>query len=106
MPRIAPNFDNKHGNLWLNRSRIENKNLCLVVARKFYPNPTKPDRVSPDDRINKPSTRQALAMAGSCVQFLLHWRKQKKMASLKLEDFFHRAQSALKDLLFCSLRSC
>jgi hypothetical protein len=74
--------------------------FCLVVARKFYPNPTKPDRVSPDDRINKPSTRQALAMASSCVQFLLPLGKTKKDGSLKLEDFFHRAQSALKDLLF------
>jgi hypothetical protein len=70
------------------------------MARKFYPNPTVPDRVSPDDRINKPSTRQALAMAGSCVQFLLPPGKTKKDGSLKIEDFFHRAQSALKDLLF------
>ena len=76
------------------------RTFCLVMARKFYPNPAAPDRVSPDDRINKPSTRQALAMAGSCVQFLLPMEKTKKDGSLKLEDFFHRAQSALKDLLF------
>jgi hypothetical protein len=83
--------------------QIEDRNqrtVCLVMARKFYPNPTTPDRFSPEDRINKPSTRQALAIAGACVQFLLPMEKTKKDGSLKLEDFFHRAQSALKDLLF------
>jgi hypothetical protein len=50
--------------------------------------------------VNKPSTRQALAaMAGSCVQFILPIEKTQATKLFKLEDFFHRVQAALKDLL-------
>lgn len=73
--------------------------FCLVMAREFYPDPSGQKTAKPDDRVNKPSTRQALAaMAGSCVQFILPIAKTQKK-QLKLENFFHRAQSALKDLL-------
>jgi RNaseH domain of pPIWI_RE/pPIWI_RE module N-terminal domain/MID domain of pPIWI_RE len=73
----------------------QQKKFCLVIAREFYPDSMQPNEFKHDDRINKPSTRQALAaMAGSCVQFILPFDL------FKLDDFFHRAQSALKDLLF------
>lgn len=70
------------------------RTFCLVMARDFYPNNR------PDDRVNKPSTRQALAqLAGSCVQFLLPIETTKEKQLLKLDNFFHRVQAALKDLL-------
>lgn len=75
------------------------RTFCLVMARKFYPDPSAQNKFKPDDSVNKPSTRQALAaIAGSCVQFILPIdTTQKKL--LKLDNFFHRSQSALKDLL-------
>ena len=75
------------------------RTFCLVMAREFYQDPSGQKVAKHDDRVNKPSTRQALAaMAGSCVQFILPIETtQKKL--LKLENFFHRVQSALKDLL-------
>lgn len=70
------------------------RTFCLVMARDFYENNR------PDDRVNKPSTRQALAkIAGSCVQFLLPIEKTKEKKLFKLDNFFHRVQAALKDLL-------
>ncbi|ALF54750.1 hypothetical protein ACX27_21015 [Nostoc piscinale CENA21] len=74
--------------------------FCLIMARQFYPNPNGQNNVKPDDKVNKPSTRKALAMAGAAVQFLLPIEKIRKTNSLKLADFFHRMQSALKDLIF------
>lgn len=74
----------------------EYRTFCLVMARDFYAEAKKPD-----DKVNKPSTRKALATDGrSCVQFLLPIEKTIKTQQLKLENFFHRAQAALKDLLF------
>ncbi|HAX74766.1 MAG TPA: hypothetical protein DCY88_02760 [Cyanobacteria bacterium UBA11372] len=69
------------------------RTFCLVMAREWYP------ENRPDDRVNKPSTRQALAkIAGSCVQFLLPIQTNKEKKILKIDDFFHRLQAALKDL--------
>ncbi|OCQ94180.1 hypothetical protein BCD64_05270 [Nostoc sp. MBR 210] len=74
--------------------------FCLIMARQFYPNPNGQNNVKPDDKVNKPSTRKALAMADAGVQFLLPIEKTRKANHLKLTDFFHRMQSALKDLIF------
>lgn len=71
---------------------LNQRTFCLILARKWYDN-------QPDDIINKPSTRQALAsLAGSAVQFLLPIEKTQQ-GLLKLEDYFHRVQAALKDLI-------
>ncbi|MHC5773506.1 RNaseH domain-containing protein [Nostoc sp.] len=81
--------------------QIEDPNkptFSLIMARQFYPDPTGQNTVKPDDKVNKPSTRQALAKVGSGVQFLLPIAKTRKTKHLKLADFFHRMQSALKDL--------
>ena len=72
--------------------------FSLIMARQFYPDPTGQNTVKHDDKVNKPSTRQALAKVGSGVQFLLPIAKTWKTKHLKLADFFHRMQSALKDL--------
>lgn len=77
------------------------RTFCLIMAREFYSNPNQPSQFKHDDSVNKPSTRQALAaMAGSCVQFILPINRRTSAKQLDLGDFFHRAQSALKDLLF------
>ncbi|MEG4319360.1 MULTISPECIES: RNaseH domain-containing protein [unclassified Microcoleus] len=69
------------------------RTFCLVMAREWYSE-------KHDDRVNKPSSRQALAnIAGSCVQFLLPIEKTKEQQLLKLDNFCHRVQAALKDLL-------
>ncbi|MEH2466298.1 RNaseH domain-containing protein [Nostoc sp.] len=81
--------------------QIEDPNkptFSLIMARQFYPDPTSQNTVKHDDKVNKPSTRQALAKVGSGVQFLLPIEKTRKTKHLKLADFFHRMQSALKDL--------
>src|SRR6476661_1470127 len=71
------------------------RTFCLVMAPEWYPNNKH------DDSVNKPSSRQALAkIAGSCVQFLLPIETTKEKQLLKLDDFFHRVQATLKDLLF------
>lgn len=70
------------------------RTFCLVMAQEWYPNNKH------DDSVNKPSSRQALAkIAGSCVQFLLPIEKTKEKELLKLDNFSHRVQAALKDLL-------
>ncbi|MEH2241159.1 RNaseH domain-containing protein [Nostoc sp.] len=82
--------------------QIEDPNkptFSLIMARQFYPDPTGKNTVKHDDKVNKPSTRQALAKIGSGVQFLLPIAKTRKTKHLKLADFFHRMQSALKDLV-------
>ncbi|KAB8318305.1 DUF3893 domain-containing protein [Tolypothrix campylonemoides VB511288] len=78
----------------------EQRTFCLIMAREFYPDPKGQNNPKHDDRVNKPSTRQALAaMAGSCVQFVLPIEKTQATKLFKLGDFFHRVQAALKDLL-------
>ena len=76
--------------------------FCLVVARKFFPDPSGKKQAKRDDRVNKPSTRQALASrSGACVQLLEPLEKtQKTKQRFKLGRFFHRVQAALKDLLY------
>jgi hypothetical protein len=70
------------------------RTFCLVMAPEWYPNKKH------DDLVNKPSSRQALAtIAGSCVQFLLPIETTKEKKTLKLDNFSHRVQAALKDLL-------
>ncbi|MEH1812978.1 MAG: RNaseH domain-containing protein [Nostoc sp.] len=81
--------------------QIEDPNkptFSLIMARQFYPDPTGQKSPKHDDKVNKPSTRQALAKIGSGVQFLLPIAKTRKTKHLKLADFSHRMQSALKDL--------
>ncbi|MEH2087696.1 RNaseH domain-containing protein [Nostoc sp.] len=81
--------------------QIEDPNkptFSLIMARQFYADPTGQNTVKHDDKVNKPSTRQALAKVGSGVQFLLPIAKTRKTKHLKLADFFHRMQSAMKDL--------
>ncbi|BDI18135.1 hypothetical protein ANSO36C_39370 [Nostoc cf. commune SO-36] len=80
--------------------KLNQPTFCLIMARQFYPNPNGQNTVKPDDKVNKPSTRQALAKVGAAVQFLLPIEKTRKTNGLKLADFFHRMQSALKDLIF------
>lgn len=71
------------------------RTFCLVMAREWYPDKKH------DDSVNKPSSRQALAkIAGSCVQFLLPIEKTKEKELLNLDNFSHRVQAALKDLLW------
>ncbi|MEH2264438.1 RNaseH domain-containing protein [Nostoc sp.] len=80
--------------------QIEDPNkptFSLIMARQFYPDTTGQKSSKPDDKVNKPSTRQALAKIGSGVQFLLPIATR-KTKHLKLADFSHRMQSALKDL--------
>ena len=76
-------------------TQLANQNkkvFCLILAREWYENNKH------DDKINKPSTRQALAsFAGSAVQFLLPIEKTKK-GLIRLDDYFQRVQSALKDV--------
>jgi hypothetical protein len=70
------------------------RTFCLVMAPEWYPNNKH------DDPVNKPSSRQALAtIAGSCVQFLLPIETTKEKNILNLDNFSHRVQAALKDLL-------
>ena len=77
------------------------RTFCLILAREYYPDNKEEGKYKHDDKVNKPSTRQALAqIANACVQFLLPIETTKKNKQLKLENFFHRAQAALKDLLF------
>ncbi|MBS9393606.1 MAG: DUF3962 domain-containing protein [Dolichospermum sp. LBC05a] len=73
-------------------NNLDQRTFCLILAKEWYGK-------DHDDIINKPSTRQALAsLAGSAVQFLLPIEITKK-GLFKLEDYFYRVQSALKDLL-------
>lgn len=76
------------------------RTFCLIMARKFYPDPSGQKIARRDDKVNKPSTRQALAAkAHACVQFVEPIARVQKTNSFKLGNFFHRVQAALKDLL-------
>jgi hypothetical protein len=75
----------------------DSRTFCLVMAREWYQTGEKDFKH--DDRINKPSTRQALAtMAGSCVQFIVPMSKT-KLNQIDLEDFSRRVQKSLQELL-------
>ncbi len=76
------------------------RTFCLILAPKFYLDPSDQKAAKRDDKVNKPSTRQALAAkAGACVQFLEPMAKTLTTKRFKLGNFFHRLQAALKDLL-------
>lgn len=76
------------------------RTFCLIMARKFYPDPSGQKIARADDKVNKPSTRQALAaMAHACVQFVEPIARVQTTNCFKLGNFFHRVQAALKDLL-------
>ncbi|MBO1348188.1 MAG: DUF3893 domain-containing protein [Hormoscilla sp. GUM202] len=74
------------------------KTFCLIMAKIFYSDSEDENAIKRDDRVNKPSTRQALARAGACVQFIQPIEKSKKN-KLDLEDFLFRVQASLEDLL-------
>lgn len=73
--------------------------LCLVVAPNFYAT-ARDGRMAPDDQVNKPATRKALAtVGGATVQFLLPVM-QDNHGSIRLVDYLHRIQASLKELVF------
>lgn len=72
--------------------------LCLVMANLWY-NDSAGGKSLRDDRVNKPSTRRALASAGAAVQFLLPPKVTQK-GLVDVEDFLMRMQSAMKDLVW------
>ncbi|MBC6481425.1 MAG: DUF3962 domain-containing protein [Hormoscilla sp. GM7CHS1pb] len=74
------------------------KTFCLIMAKIFYCDSEDENAIKKDDRVNKPSTRQALARAGACVQFIQPIEKNKKN-KLELENFLFRVQASLEDLL-------
>lgn len=73
------------------------RHLCLVMASLYYSDP-ETGKSQRDDRVNKPSTRKALAGAGCSVQFLLPPVRTKK-GELNVADFLMRVQAAMKDLV-------
>jgi len=66
------------------------------MARKWYQIGT--NKVQHDDRINKLSTRKALAMANCCVQFIEPMNRNRSN-DIDLEDFSRRVQKSLHDLI-------
>mgnify|MGYP000883533593 CR=1 FL=1 len=78
--------------------RSDKRHACLIMARAYYEDATGTSGGKYDDRVNKPSTRRALASAGCTVQFLLPPQQTKK--GVKLADFLMRLQAAMKDLLW------
>ncbi|MFB2880677.1 RNaseH domain-containing protein [Floridanema aerugineum] len=79
---------------------LKQPTFCLILARRFYSDSNDKRTVLLDDKVNKPSTRKALATkARACVQFLEPIKTNQTTNCLKLDEFFHRMQSALKDLL-------
>lgn len=75
--------------------------FCLVMARKFYQYPENEDKFFSDDRVNKASTRKALASIGrSCVQFIIPPDMYKDSGDVNLSDFIYPAQSSIKELLW------
>lgn len=78
------------------------KTFCLIVAPIWYPVPGTAKN-GMDDRVNKPAARAALAAhGGASVQYLVPMditQSGKNAGAPKVDDFFQRLQSALKDLL-------
>ncbi|MDJ0536878.1 MAG: RNaseH domain-containing protein [Xenococcaceae cyanobacterium MO_207.B15] len=82
-------------------AKIKRPKFCLVMAREFYPNPENEDKPFHDDKVNKPSTRKALASIGrTCVQFIIPPSIWKHTGDVNLSDFIFPAQSSIKDLLW------
>lgn len=77
---------------------------CLVVSPMYFDVPKKDNPAETatrrDDNVNKPAARQALAaLAGASVQYLTPMKRPTEKGFVPLPEFFHRLQSALKDLL-------
>jgi RNaseH domain of pPIWI_RE/pPIWI_RE module N-terminal domain/MID domain of pPIWI_RE len=76
------------------------RTFCLVLAREFYPAIDETGRPRHDDRVNKASTRKALASIGrACVQFLTPPSPAQRTGTIDIADFLHRVQAALRDLI-------
>ena len=72
--------------------------FCLVMARNRYREGANTSR--PDDRVNKPAARQALAMFGGAnVQYLLPPNASPDTGTIDIVNFLHRAQASMKDLI-------
>ena len=82
-------------------AQINRPKFCLVMARKFYPNPENEGKFFKDDKVNKPSTYKALASIGrSCVQFIIPPDTDKDSGDVNISDFIYPAQSSIKELLW------
>ncbi len=71
---------------------IPQRAMVLIVAPIFFD--VGEGKVKPDDRVNKPAARQALASAGCTVQYLL------PSETGRLVKFLPRLQAAILDLVF------
>ena len=82
-------------------AKIKRPKFCLVMASKFYTDPNDPDKQLPDDPVNKPSTRKAIASIGrSCVQFIVPPSPFPDTGDISISKFVFPAQSAIKELLW------
>lgn len=73
-------------------NRLPQRAMVLVIAPKFYAIPG--SKSQPDDWVNKPAARKALAAYGCTVQYLLPSNPG------NLDTFLPRLQAALLDLVF------
>lgn len=82
-------------------AKIKRPKFCLVMADEFYPDPKDENKQLHDDKVNKPSTRKALASIGrSCVQFIRPPQFWMTSGDIKIEEFIIRAQASTKELLW------
>ena len=82
-------------------AKIKRPKFCLVMADEFYPNPKDENKQLHDDKVNKPSTRKALASIGrSCVQFIRPPQIWMTSGDIKIAEFIIRAQASTKELLW------
>ncbi|MEM8723315.1 MAG: RNaseH domain-containing protein [Cyanobacteria bacterium P01_G01_bin.39] len=82
-------------------AKIKRPKFCLVMASKFYTDPSNPDKQLPDDPVNKPSTCKAIASIGrSCVQFIVPPSPFPDTGDISISKFVFPAQSAIKELLW------
>ncbi|PSB05770.1 hypothetical protein C7B62_24480 [Pleurocapsa sp. CCALA 161] len=82
-------------------AKIERPKFCLVMADEFYPDPKHENKQLHDDKVNKPSTRRALASIGrTCVQFMRPPQFWMKSGDIKIAEFIIRAQASTKELLW------
>ena len=82
-------------------AKIKRPKFCLVMADEFYPDPKNENKQLHDDKVNKPSTRKALASIGrSCVQFIRPPQIWLTSGDIKIAEFIIRAQASTKELLW------
>ena len=82
-------------------AKIKRPKFCLVMADEFYPDPKDENKQLHDDKVNKPSTRKALASIGrSCVQFIRPPQIWMTSGDIKIAEFIIRAQASTKELLW------